>query len=37
MVIHEEKKQQASSMRHAPHIKATALAAKTNLKHVKDT
>jgi hypothetical protein len=36
MVIHEEK-QQASSMRHAPHIKATALAAKTNLKHVKDT
>jgi hypothetical protein len=36
MVIHEEK-QQASSTRHAPHIKAIALAVKTNLKHVKDT
>jgi len=35
MVIHEEK-QQASFMRHAPNIKATAFTTKTNLKHVKD-
>jgi len=36
MVIHEEKQQASYSMRHAPHIKATAFAAKTNLEHVKD-